>query len=109
MVATTARRMTSAAQDAPVHVVEYDASWPHQFERERALLAGPLAPWIVGPIEHVGSTAVAGLPAKPVIDIMAAVQDLEGSRGALSVLPSLGYLYAPYRADVMHWFCKPSP
>lgn len=95
--------------DAAVHIVAYDPSWPHQFERERALLAGPLAQWIVGPIEHVGSTAVAGLPAKPVIDIMAAVQNLDAARPALPVLEPLGYLYAPYHADIMHWFCKPSP
>ena len=96
-------------QDAPVHIVEYDASWPEQFAYERAMLADPLAPWLAGPIEHVGSTAVVGLPAKPVIDIMAAVRDLDDSRAALPVLAAYGYLYAPYHPDVMHWFCKPSP
>ena len=53
---------------------------------ERRLLAGVLVPWLAGPIEHVGSTAVAGLAAKPVIDIMAAVESLDGSRPALMAL-----------------------
>ncbi len=96
-------------QDAAVNLVEYDASWPDQFERERELLAVTLQEWIHGPIEHVGSTAVPGLPAKPIIDIMVAVQSLDASREAVPALEPLGYLYAPYHADVMHWFCKPSP
>jgi len=96
-------------EEAPIHIVPYDASWPALFEQERARLADALAEWTVAPIEHVGSTAVPGLPAKPVIDIMAPVESLVASRGALPACASLGYLYAPYRSDVMHWFCKPSP
>ena len=50
-----------------------------------------------------------GLLAKPVIDIMAPVEDLESSRGALAVLEENGYCYAPYKANVEHWLCKPRP
>lgn len=64
---------------------------------------------MVGTIEHVGSTAVPGLAAKPVIDIMVGVKDLESSRPAIPAVEALGYCYAPYRPDEMHWFCKPSP
>jgi GrpB-like predicted nucleotidyltransferase (UPF0157 family) len=95
--------------EASVHIVPYDASWPDQFEQERRAVSGLIAAWLDGPIEHVGSTAVPGLAAKPVIDIMAAVVSLEASRDAISVLEHNGYSYAPYRPDVMHWFCKPSP
>jgi GrpB-like predicted nucleotidyltransferase (UPF0157 family) len=45
----------------------------------------------VGAIEHIGSTAVPGLSAKPVIDIMAGVQTLEGSRPAIAVAAQLGW------------------
>jgi GrpB-like predicted nucleotidyltransferase (UPF0157 family) len=96
-------------REAPVHIVPYDPSWPDQFEQERRLLTGILADWVKGGIEHVGSTAVPGLDAKPVIDIMVGVGSLEASRDAISVLEQNGYSYAPYRPDVMHWFCKPSP
>ena len=92
----------------PVIIEPYDSAWPKRFESERLLLAPVLAPWLVGPIEHVGSTAVPGLPAKPVIDIMAAVADLPSSLPAIEALKPLSYCYFEYRADVMHWFCKPS-
>jgi GrpB-like predicted nucleotidyltransferase (UPF0157 family) len=92
-----------------VIIEPYDSIWPEKFESERLLLAPVLAPWLVGPIEHVGSTAVPGLAAKPVIDIMAAVRDLPCSMPAIEALKSSSYCYFEYRADVMHWFCKPSP
>ena len=97
------------APEDPVVIADYDPAWPARFAAERALLAAALAPWLAGPIEHIGSTAVPGLAAKPVIDIMAAVESLAASRGAIAAVRSLQYQYAPYRPDVMHWFCKPGP
>jgi GrpB-like predicted nucleotidyltransferase (UPF0157 family) len=98
-----------AGPDAIVEVVPWDEGWPAKFAAERNLLSGVLAPWLVGEIEHIGSTAVPGMPAKPVIDIMAPVRTLAASRPAIEASASAGYLYAPYKPDVMHWFCKPSP
>jgi GrpB-like predicted nucleotidyltransferase (UPF0157 family)/ADP-ribose pyrophosphatase YjhB (NUDIX family) len=95
--------------DEPVRVVPYDATWPERFLAERAALSSSIADWAVGGIHHVGSTAVPGLEAKPVIDILIGVDDLETSRQCFEQLAALGYLYAPYRADEMHWFCKPDP
>ena len=91
-----------------VFVDPYDPRWPELFAAERALLDEVLAPWLVASIEHIGSTAVPGLAAKPVIDIMAPVASLEASRAAIDALGTSGYCYFPYRAGVMHWFCKPS-
>src|SRR6201995_1027125 len=93
---------------ATIRVVAYDPSWPARFADERAALEAVLAPWLAGPIEHIGSTAVPGLVAKPVIDIMAAVETLDASRAALAALTPPHYVYFPYRADMMHWLCKPS-
>jgi GrpB-like predicted nucleotidyltransferase (UPF0157 family) len=95
--------------EEPVHVVPYDPSWPRRFEEERVRLAEVLAPWLAGPIEHVGSTAVPGLAAKPVIDVMAGVASLEASRPAIEALARHGWCYFPYRPESMHWLCKPSP
>ncbi|MEJ7718112.1 MAG: GrpB family protein [Thermoleophilaceae bacterium] len=95
--------------DEPVRVVDYDPSWPERFEAERSLLTGAVGPWVVGGIHHVGSTAVPGLPAKPVVDILVEVADLAISRACFEPLARIGYLYAPYRAEEMHWFCKPHP
>ena len=91
-----------------VYVVPYDPAWPARFEAERASLEGLLGPWRRGPIEHVGSTAVAGLCAKPVIDVMVGVVSLVDSEPAKQVLQRAGYQYSDYKSDVMHWFCKPS-
>jgi GrpB-like predicted nucleotidyltransferase (UPF0157 family) len=98
---------SSREGNAPVEVVAYDDSWPSRFEAERLLLEAFLAPWLAGSIEHIGSTAVPLLPAKPVIDIMAPVHRLDGSRAAIKAATSAGYVYYPYQSEVMHWFCKP--
>jgi GrpB-like predicted nucleotidyltransferase (UPF0157 family) len=98
------------SNDASVHIAPYDQEWPLRFEAERQLLVDAIGAWLVaGSIEHIGSTAIPGLDAKPVIDIMAGVESLDGSRAALPALGRHQYCYAPYRAEVMHWFCKPSP
>jgi GrpB-like predicted nucleotidyltransferase (UPF0157 family) len=95
--------------EAPVEIVPYDSAWPLLFEEERQALGRTLAAWLAGPIEHIGSTAIPGLAAKPVIDIMAGVQTLDASRSAIDAAARLGYCYFPYRPDSEHWFCKPSP
>jgi GrpB-like predicted nucleotidyltransferase (UPF0157 family) len=99
--------MTSGEQ--PVEIVEYNSSWPLLFAQERDALLRTLASWLAGPIEHIGSTAIPGLGAKPVVDIMAAVASLEASRPAIEAAAEIGYCYFPYRAESEHWFCKPSP
>jgi GrpB-like predicted nucleotidyltransferase (UPF0157 family) len=95
--------------DAPIGLVDYDPRWPSLFDDESASLHRVLLPWLAGPIEHIGSTAVPGLAAKPIIDMMAPVRTLEESRDAIPAVRTLDYLHAPYHADVEHWFCKPRP
>lgn len=94
--------------DAPIDLVDYDPDWPARFAVERTLLLQALGRWLAGPIEHIGSPAIPGMAAKPVIDIMAAVAGLETARPAIAAAEAIGYVHFPYRADVMHWFCKPS-
>ncbi len=95
--------------DEPVRIDAYDPGWPVQFEAERAVLQACIGQWITGGIHHVGSTSVPGLPAKPVIDILAGVESLGSSRPCIEKVASLNYLYAPYHGHEMHWFCKPHP
>ena len=99
----------SGRADEPVRLVTYDPAWPARFESERALLEAAVGDSAVGGIHHVGSTAVPGLDAKPIIDILVGVSDLESSRSCFEPLAELDYLYAPYLAEEMHWFCKPDP
>lgn len=62
------------------------ATWPARFIDERVLLERVLAPWLVGTIEHIGSTAAPGLVANPVVDDMAPVRRLDASRPAIEIL-----------------------
>jgi GrpB-like predicted nucleotidyltransferase (UPF0157 family) len=105
----TSDEVGSPGTDEPIYLRPYDPAWPGQFELEAKVLAGALGPHIVGGIHHVGSTAVPGLSAKPIIDIMIGVADLDSSRPCIDLLDEYDYCYAPHRQDVMHWFCKPDP
>ena len=95
--------------DEEVRVVPYDPEWVVSFAEESGRLSDIIGKWATGGIHHVGSTAVPGLAAKPVIDILVGVDDLETSRACIAVVEPLGYAYFPYLTDQMHWFCKPSP
>jgi GrpB-like predicted nucleotidyltransferase (UPF0157 family) len=97
------------SSDEPVVISDHDPAWPDSFKRERAALEKAIGPWATGGIHHVGSTAVPGLAAKPIVDILVGVEGLEACRDCFEPLARLGYLYAPYRREEMHWFCKPSP
>jgi GrpB-like predicted nucleotidyltransferase (UPF0157 family) len=97
--------------DQLVHLVEYDRAWPDLFAEQQARAAGVLAPWLAAPIEHIGSTSVAGLPAKPVIDMLAPVRSLTGAQDAVAPPTEDGWLFWPddpcrqYRL----WFLRPRP
>ncbi len=82
------RSDTMTSIETPVDIVSYDSSWPRRFEDEAEVLRHALAPWLAGPIEHIGSTAVPGLSAKPTIDIMAGVETLDASRPAIAAAPT---------------------
>ncbi len=93
--------------DQQVRVVPYDPAWPARYELERSALESAIGDRIHGGVHHVGSTSVPGLEAKPTIDILVGVHDLESSRACFAPLAALEYQYAPYRVHEMHWFCKP--
>lgn len=98
-----------AGLDEQIRLAPYDPSWPDRFAEEQAALDEAIGSWATGGIHHVGSTAVPGLDAKPIIDILVGVRDLKGSRECFAPLEQLGYVYAPYLPEEMHWFCKPHP
>jgi GrpB-like predicted nucleotidyltransferase (UPF0157 family) len=92
--------------DERIAIVPYDPEWARYFEVEQALLEGVLAPWLEGGIHHVGSTAIPGIAAKPIIDIIAGVRDLEEARAAFAPLRQHSYHRAPHRAGIAHHFDK---
>ena len=94
--------------DTAVRVVAYDPDWPRQFERERAVLEQLLEPWLDDGVHHIGSTSVPGLAAKPLIDMMAGVRELDAARAAFEPLLENGYVHEPHRPGIAHHFAKPS-
>jgi GrpB-like predicted nucleotidyltransferase (UPF0157 family) len=99
-----------------VEIVPYDPAWPEQFRREKAHLLSCLPQDVVGRIEHFGSTAVPGLAAKPIIDLLVEVTDLEVTKVRIvPVLESQGYeyLWRPTHGDdgppFYAWFIKRHP
>ena len=96
------------ALDQPIKLVPYDASWPARAANEIALVEDAIDPWLAGSVEHVGSTAVPGVEAKPTIDLMAPVHDFQEARASFTPLAEIGYVNGDHR-PFLHWFCKPSP
>ena len=84
----------------PVIVTEYDPSWPELFRREAELIYAVLEGVGIR-IEHMGSTAVPGLQAKPVIDIMIGVSSIEQADSCVPFIEGTGYLYRPEHEDSM--------
>ena len=93
----------------PIAVVPYDPEWARRFEAERELLDRVLAPWVEGGIHHIGSTAVPGLAAKPIVDMMAGVRDFDEARAAFGPLEAESYVHTPHRPGIAHHFTKPQP
>jgi GrpB-like predicted nucleotidyltransferase (UPF0157 family) len=75
-----------------VHIVAYDPGWPLRFEEERSRVERVVGRWLVG-IEHIGSTAVPGLDAKPVIDVIAGLRSMSDADRCVEPLIKLGYSY----------------
>jgi GrpB-like predicted nucleotidyltransferase (UPF0157 family) len=76
-----------------IEIVDADPSWLSQFEMEASLLRASLPKMAAFRIEHFGSTAVPGLRAKPIIDIMVICPDQSAWPRFIDVLPSLGYMF----------------
>ena len=97
------------AADEPVRVWPYNPAWPARFDDERQVLQQAIGEFATGGIHHVGSTSVPWLDAKPIIDILVGVRDLQDAHPCIGLVAPLGYVHAPYRAAEMLWFCKPHP
>lgn len=88
------RRYRNADEDR-VELVPYDPGWPALFEAEAARVRAILAGLDLGPfhLEHFGSTAIPGITAKPIIDIMLVSADQSRWPGLIEPIESLDYVY----------------
>lgn len=91
-----------------VIIVDYNPEWATLFEQEKARLLAVAGDYIEE-IQHVGSTAVPGLAAKPIIDIMIAIRGLSLVEKTVAPIESLGYGYmGEYGLPERHFFRKPT-
>jgi GrpB-like predicted nucleotidyltransferase (UPF0157 family) len=82
-------------------IADYDPHWPSMFENEKSRLIESIGQWVLD-IQHIGSTSVSGLGAKPVIDIMIGVRKLqETDTHCLIPISGLGYEYIKKYEDQM--------
>jgi GrpB-like predicted nucleotidyltransferase (UPF0157 family) len=80
--------------DPAIRIVAYDPAWPAQAEAELERIGDALGPAAVR-LEHFGSTAVPGLAAKPIVDLLVSVADIDDEAAYVAPLEGLGYLHAP--------------
>jgi len=69
----------------PVIIVEYDPDWPNIYKKEKARILKVIGHKVLA-IEHIGSTAVPGLGAKPIVDLMAGVYNLNDAKECVELL-----------------------
>ncbi len=89
--------------DPAVRIVDHDPAWPVLAERELRRIGNALGDVAVR-LEHIGSTAVPGLAAKPVIDLQVSVGAMEPRDRYVAALERLGYLFAPSPESPRHHF-----
>lgn len=84
--------MTLGLAREAVQVVPYQLEWVQCFQEEAAILRAILKEHALQ-VEHIGSTAIAGMEAKPIIDLMVAVPSLEQAKALVPTIEALGYEY----------------
>jgi GrpB-like predicted nucleotidyltransferase (UPF0157 family) len=88
--------MATSRAGKPIVIADYDPSWPQTFRDERALVYETAGRELFVRIEHVGSTAVPGLAAKPIIDMMPGVRSLaDVTPDVIARLDRIGWEYVP--------------
>ncbi|HEY0323990.1 MAG TPA: GrpB family protein [Pyrinomonadaceae bacterium] len=90
----------SSEQGEQIVIVEYNPRWPALFEEEKARILGLIHAWVES-VEHIGSTSVPGLGAKPIIDIMVGIRSLADAPECISRLETIGYEYVPKHEAVL--------
>ncbi len=92
-------------------IVDPSPQWARSFESARSIVEPLLTEHLVRLVEHIGSTSVPGLPAKPIIDMLAVVGSYEAVGSSLPALADVGWVAAPELRDAEQrkWsWCSPS-
>jgi GrpB-like predicted nucleotidyltransferase (UPF0157 family) len=90
-----------------VELRPYDPAWPHWFERERAELLADVPQLLE--VEHIGSTSIPGLEAKPIIDMQASLRSLSDWPRVVPRLVERGYTFMAERVYESRIFLPKGP
>ncbi len=92
-----------------LRLVPVGAEWHARFNAERGRISAVLGPAAID-IQHIGSTAVPGILAKPILDMAVVIQSFEGGRALVPLLTDLGYEYRGENGiPLRHYFVQGSP
>ena len=101
--------MVIGLEPGVVRLLPYQEDWPRLFAVEKARLQAAVGQYVLD-IQHVGSTSIPGLPAKPILDIAAAVENFEAAVVCIQPLEQLGYTYRGEKGiPRRHYFRKGDP
>ncbi|HFB52623.1 MAG TPA: hypothetical protein ENJ48_02905, partial [Anaerolineae bacterium] len=89
----------------PVEIAPYNPAWADEFAAEAARVRAALGSLAVN-IHHIGSTAVPGLDAKPIVDMMVTVRKLDDARACIASLAELGYIFVDQPQNTARRFFK---
>lgn len=93
----------------PIVIVDYDANWSSQYEQEKSRIIDALGNSVTD-IQHIGSTSVPGLAAKPIIDIILGLEKIPPLSTQIINLEALGYLYyGEFGIPGRHYFRRGMP
>lgn len=96
-------------EQGKVRLEPYSDKWPRLFAREEKALRRKLRP-LVEDIQHIGSTAIPGMPAKPIIDVAVRIPNLANLDQVVRAMAEAGYVYkGEYGLAGRHFFTKGNP
>lgn len=98
--------MTDTANDSGpgrrhdrIVIRSYDPGWPELFTEQASRLTSVLGSQLVVPLEHIGSTSIPQLASKPIIDMLALIENYEAFEEGMTAAESIGWLRAPEPGD----------
>ena len=105
----TEREVLIGLERGGVRLVPHDPEWARIYEGERARIEAAIGVHVLD-IQHVGSTSIPGIAAKPIVDIAIGVESYEGARVCIAPLEALGYTYhGEHGIPGRHYFTRGDP
>jgi GrpB-like predicted nucleotidyltransferase (UPF0157 family) len=105
----TEQELLIGLEKGVVHLAPHNAGWARVYEAERARIEAAIGPHILE-IQHVGSTSIPDIAAKPIIDIAVGVEDFEAARVCIAPLEAIGYTYRGENGiPGRHYFTRGDP